>query len=89
MVGLLLRTSDGCQGALNRLAAPTDDLSMHTTHTIVAGYRLLLVDGNNLLKSITLAPAVTYALGFGALYGVGRCVRDVVGAYRGLSKTKP
>jgi hypothetical protein len=54
--------------------------------TTLAAYRLLLVDSHNLLKSITLAPAITYVLGFGALYGAGRFVRDMAGAMRGAAR---
>lgn len=50
--------------------------------TTLAAYRLLLVDSHNILRSVTLAPAITYVLGFGALYGAGRFVRDLAGVLR-------
>jgi hypothetical protein len=57
--------------------------------TTLAAYRLLLVDSHNILKSITLAPAITYVLGFGALYGAGRFVRDTAGAVLPATRRSP
>lgn len=47
--------------------------------TLATAYRLVLFGDHSFLDGITIAPAITYALGIGALYGLLRLVRDALG----------